>query len=82
MHKFKVGDKVIVVNSDDCYAITDDGSYGIVDSVGENSIRVRFSFVTGIDRNYFISPSTCYHIKAQHLDLHIIADSPLWKALE
>lgn len=44
---FKKGDRVVINSNDSLYKWTKQGSTGTITSVGKNSIRVLFDFLTG-----------------------------------
>jgi hypothetical protein len=75
MSKFKVGDEIIVVNGED-YAITKEGSIGIVAEIYEHSIRVHWSKTTGS-----VLTSIPHTVNAKDVMLLEAYNSPLYQAM-
>ena len=79
MNKFKVGDKVIVIDDDEgrdseFYNI---GDYGVIDEVNKDYCNVAFSFQK--TRHY---ENKLWSVSYDQLELDVLAETPLRKALE
>lgn len=69
MPKFKIGDRVIVVGSENTYGITKDGSTGVIKTIMLDRASIDFDHTTGTTRPPSRNGWCTYTISLFHIQL-------------